>query len=426
MISTAEAQQLLRQGRVDEAERAFRAILETDPQHVEALNIVGLIALRDDDVPRALELLQRAAGREPADPLTQHNLGLAREAGGDLTGAIAAQRRAVQLAPEFHVARLHLGRILELAGQPADAAVQFARALQDAQSQGRWLNPDTTPLPLRPTVEHAVLFVRKHRRAAFAQLFDPLRARFGAESMQRVEKALRIYFNEETPAYPDPRQQPTFFYFPDLPTSAYFDRALFPWIAELEAQTDAIRRELLNLLPSDRGRERVFTTDELEGHNLRGLDVPPSWNGYYFYRHGERRADNCAACPVTAAALDKLPLARIREHGPEVLYSVFTPGTHLLPHRGVTNTRLVSHLPLLVPEDCALNVGGELHQWQEGRVVVFDDTFEHEAWNHSKKTRVVMIYDIWNPYLTDAERAAVSDLVAAVGDFRQTIETLPN
>ena len=120
----------------------------------------------------------------------------------------------------------------------------------------------------------------------------------------------------------------------------------------------------------------------------------------------------------------KDPDELIREHGPEVLYSVFTPGTHLLPHRGVTNTRLVSHLPLLVPEDCAINVGGELHHWQEGRVVVFDDTFEHEAWNRSKKTRVVMIYDIWNPYLDDAERAAITDLVADIGDFRQSVETL--
>jgi aspartate beta-hydroxylase len=423
MISAAEAQQLLRLGRVEEAEGAFRTILEHDPLNVEALNIVGLIALRNDDLPQALELLQRAAARDPVEPLTQHNLGLAREASGDLPGAIACHQRAVQLTPEFHVARLHLGRVLELAGRPAEAAVQYARALQDAQAQGRWLNPDTTPPQLRGMVERAVLYVREQRRDAFAGLFEPLRARFGADSMQRVEKALRIYFNEEPPVYADPRQQPTFFYFPDLPTPAYFDRALFPWIPELEARTDDIRRELLALLPSDRGRERVFTSDELEQHNLRGLDVPPSWNGYYFYRHGARRDDNCAACPVTAAALDKLPLARIREHGPEVLYSVFTPGTHLLPHRGVTNTRLVSHLPLLVPEDCALNVGGEHHYWQEGRVVVFDDTFEHEAWNHSRKTRVVMIYDIWNPYLTEAERAAVSDLVAAIGDFRQSVET---
>jgi aspartate beta-hydroxylase len=106
-----------------------------------------------------------------------------------------------------------------------------------------------------------------------------------------------------------------------------------------------------------------------------------------------------------------------------VLYSVFTPGTHLLPHKGVTNTRLVGHLPLIIPDDCALSVGGEVHVWKPGKVVVFDDTYEHEAWNRSGQTRVVMIFDVWHPHLTEAERVAVTDLVGAIGDFRKAVET---
>ena len=87
-----------------------------------------------------------------------------------------------------------------------------------------------------------------------------------------------------------------------------------------------------------------------------------------------------------------------------------------------TNTRLVAHLPLIVPSDCALVVGGEKHEWREGQVVVFDDTYEHEAWNRSSQVRVVMIFDIWNPYLTEAEQAALGDLIPAIGEFRQTVE----
>jgi len=118
------------------------------------------------------------------------------------------------------------------------------------------------------------------------------------------------------------------------------------------------------------------------------------------------------------------PLARVPGHGPEVLYSVFSPGTHLLPHCGVTNTRVTSHLPLLIPEDCALRVGGEEHRWREGEVVVFDDTYEHEAWNRSSRTRVVMIFDMWNPFLTLTERAVLSDLTIAMGEFRAGVEAL--
>ncbi len=112
----------------------------------------------------------------------------------------------------------------------------------------------------------------------------------------------------------------------------------------------------------------------------------------------------------------------VEDHGPEILFSVFTPGTHLLAHRGVTNTRVVAHLPLIVPPDCALRVGGEDHAWQEGRVVVFDDTYEHEAWNRSDQIRVVLIFDLWNPHLTELERAAVARIVVAIGEFRQATE----
>ncbi len=108
---------------------------------------------------------------------------------------------------------------------------------------------------------------------------------------------------------------------------------------------------------------------------------------------------------------------RIRDHAPETLFSVLRPGTHILPHRGVTNTRLVTHLPLIVPPDCALRVGGETHVWQTDRCVTFDDTFEHEAWNRSDQTRVVLILDCWNPDLSEAEQAAVTDLVEAIGDY---------
>ncbi|UXI68306.1 aspartyl/asparaginyl beta-hydroxylase domain-containing protein [Tahibacter amnicola] len=150
---------------------------------------------------------------------------------------------------------------------------------------------------------------------------------------------------------------------------------------------------------------------------LRGERGTPAWNAFFFYRHGARNDANAARAPHTMAVLDSLPVVRIRGHAPETLFSVLTPGSHILPHCGVTNTRLVVHLPLIVPPGCALRVGGLDHAWQEGKVVVFDDTYEHEAWNRSDSTRVVMILDTWHPDLTDVERAAITDLVGVIGDF---------
>lgn len=421
-MSASNAQALFHEGRLDEAERAAHEMLVRQPRDCEAMNVLALIALRRGQLAQAQQQLVESIAIAPEHSLTHHYLGRVHDAAGDLDAAVDEHAAAVKFAPGMFVARLHYAMALERAGHVEQAAVQYFRAMGDAHKAGRWVNADTTAPALRPMVEHAVRMVRATRRSTIAKLLEPLRQRFGAASMDRVEQALRVYFQEQAPVYPDPRQRPTFFYFPSLPPAAYLDRSLFPWLEQLESQTDSIREELLQLLSSEAGRERVFSTEAVEQQNLRGLKSPPSWNGYYFYRHGERRDDNCAACPVTARTLELLPLSHVREHGPEVLFSVFTAGTHLLPHRGVTNTRLVGHLPLLVPPECALNVGGEVHEWQEGRTVIFDDTYEHEAWNRSDRTRVVLIFDLWNPHLTEAERAAVELLVPAMGDFRQAAE----
>jgi aspartate beta-hydroxylase len=103
---------------------------------------------------------------------------------------------------------------------------------------------------------------------------------------------------------------------------------------------------------------------------------------------------------------------------------VLTPGTHLLPHPGVTNTRLVAHLPIIVPAGCALTVGGQQQAWREGEAVVFDDTYEHEAWNRGGATRVVLIADIWHPGLSEAERAAVAAVSTALGAFNRASSAL--
>ena len=419
ILSTLDlARQLLSQGRVAEAERACEQVLEHTPNAVEALNVCGVKSLRERQHDRAVELLERAVEVAPGDPISQHNLGRAYEAAGRVHDAIDALTHAVRLRPVYHVARVRLAALLEARGDRERAVLQYARALEDAQQQGRWLDASGTPPSLRPLVERAVNTVRAHRAAALGALLARLEQAYGREAMARIAAGVRIYLKQQTPEYPDPRQQPTFFYVPGLPATPYFDRGLFPWIDGFEAQTDAIRAELLELLPSARGSERVFTSDELEQRNLRSEAGPASWTGFYFYRHGEPRADNRARCPSTTAAIDRLPLSSVPGHGPEVLYSVFKPGTHLLPHRGVTNTRVVGHLPLVVPADCALKVGGELHEWQEGRVVVFDDTYEHEAWNRSDRTRVVLIFDLWNPHLSEAERAAARDVVVDVSEFR--------
>jgi aspartyl/asparaginyl beta-hydroxylase (cupin superfamily) len=99
------------------------------------------------------------------------------------------------------------------------------------------------------------------------------------------------------------------------------------------------------------------------------------------------------------------------------VFSILAPRTRIPPHVGVNNARLIVHLPLIVPPGCGFRVGGQTRPWEPGRAFVFDDTIEHEAWNDSDEPRAVLILDTWNPAVTPAERAAVTALTAAVGEF---------
>lgn len=98
---------------------------------------------------------------------------------------------------------------------------------------------------------------------------------------------------------------------------------------------------------------------------------------------------------------------------------VLTSGSHILPHHGVTNTRVVTHLALVVPDDCALVVGGEPHTWQEGPVSPSTTLSSTRRTNRSADTRVVMLLDAWNPYLSEVERAAIAKLIGGIGDFNR-------
>jgi len=330
--------------------------------------------------------------------------------------ADAVQGSGPNLTPE---ARLELARSLEGRQQPGDALLAYYRAIIESQRQGHWLSKATTPPALIERVAYAMRYVKAGRRRVFGQALEPVVARHGRQALARFDECLAIQVGERNLQPADPRQQPSILYFPGLPAAPYFNRSVFPWLGNLERETGAIRDELMAVMPRAERSERVFVTDEAESLGLKGGETAPSWNGFYFYRHGERRDENHALCPRTSAILETLPLVRIREHAPEVMFSVLTPGTHILPHRGVTNTRVVCHLPLIVPDDCALVVGGERHAWREGEAVAFDDTYEHEAWNRGNRTRVVLIVDVWNPHLSEAERDAVAVLVAALGDFNK-------
>lgn len=403
------------------AARMFDAVLAEQPQSVPARIGRARCAMLQAQPAVAVDHLQQAARAAPDNAAVARSLGVALLAAGSLDAASAELLRARTLEPGDPLARLHLGQVRERQGQSLAAAQAYYRALVLAQARGQWLDRARTPAPLQPVILHAMDVVDRERRRVLQAILDPWRAQHGDAALARVQRCLEGQLKTLVLQPGDADQRPRFLYFPDLPATRFFERALFPWIDRLEAATEAIRDEARQVLETDGALQPFLKFDSAEqvGDYLVGGDTPPSWDAYFFYRDGMRIDASHQRCPATSALLESLPLVRIREHAPEICYSVLAPGTHILPHTGVTNIRVVVHLPLIVPADCAIEVGGETHAWREGEVVVFDDSFEHHAWNRSGERRVILLMDTWNPHLTEIEREAVGALIAGIGDFNR-------
>lgn len=415
-----QARQLAASGQLQQAESLFATVLREWPESVEANVGLARCAMDRGDAVRAAQLLEVAIRETPDDPQLGMNLSLAYAAAGRHTAARTLLEQVVTRTPDFYLAWLQLGQVREAMGDMVAAGKAWFQATNRAQKQGLWLNQQTTQPWLLRTVLDAIAKTRSVRRTHFIAVYQALKDQHGADALKRVERALTGYLGEWNATPADPRQRPKFMFFPDIPCTPYLDPYLQPWAPALAAAFPLIRAEAERLLAEDHPFQNFLDFSEgvpVENY-LSGDGPKPAWDAFFFYRHGQRFDDNHARCPHTSAVLESLELCRIKGQAPEICFSLLTPGSHIMPHHGVTNSRVVVHLPLIVPGDCALNiVDGEAHYWQEGRLMMFDDTFQHEAWNRSSRTRVILLMDAWNPHLTDVEKLAMKQLVETISDF---------
>ena len=153
----------------------------------------------------------------------------------------------------------------------------------------------------------------------------------------------------------------------------------------MEAASDDIRNEIFNVLADGPATLDPYVTlpagSALE--QFKELNHSRRWGVYYLWREGVPVAEHLARCPRTVAALDAWPRWDVPGSGPSALFSILDAKTRIPPRSGVTNARLFVHLPLIVPPGCGFGVGAQRREWHPGKAFIFDDTFEHEAWNDS-------------------------------------------
>jgi aspartate beta-hydroxylase len=396
------------------------ALLDADPGNADYRALRATVLMACGEWQSAADLLVTLAAAPNARYGVKAKLAICSAALGDHRGAADMFTSALAERPDEFLARLSLAESLEASGDSDAALPEYLRAVLAAQRQGRWLDDASTPPMLRERVKRAMDVIDEGRNELFERVLAPHVAAFGQESLVRIREGLEIYLGTRRAPAGDPRQQPKFFRMPALPATAYFDRAMFDWYPTLEQAAEDIREELQAVLDAKPELIPFLDIDDKSAEEayLGGDPGSRAWDAYFFHRHGEQHREHLRECPRTAKALQAVPLTNIAGHAPEVLFSVLAPQTHIKPHHGVTNTRVVTHLPLLIPHgDCKLVVGGEPHAWQQGRCITFDDTFLHEAWNRTDHTRVVLILDTWNPYLSAVECVVLKDLIERIGDF---------
>ncbi len=356
------------------------------------------------DRQAAIEVLEELTSSDPSFADWLKLAALYRAEGADAR-ALKAVDHALAVRPLDFSALLSKAVLLErLASGDADEA--FSRALAQ-QPEGRW------PGALATIATHA-----RARADAFKEASDrKLRAAADAvppattEERARIDRFRTNILHDTKPFH----SEPSHFHFPGLSEREFHDRSDFPWLTALEAAVRDIESEFEGLRRSSTAEQHPYLryADHEPIGAFGDLNHSRDWTAFHLLEDGKRIERNASRCPRTMAALEKVRQPLVGRMSPSAMFSVLAPGTHIPPHCGVTNTRLICHLPLTVPEGCWFRVGCEKRFWTPGEAFVFDDTIEHEAMNPSSLPRVVLIFDVWHPGLSENERAAVAAMIAS-------------
>jgi aspartyl/asparaginyl beta-hydroxylase (cupin superfamily) len=370
-------------------EQADAAAAAGDLQRTEAL-LLQVIEGDGQDLSVLLKLaaIQRATGRPQIALTTVH--------------------RALSLSPLDFTALLMRATLLDRV-DPAHAPEAWLHALAQEPEGG-------APPHLRDVVARGKTLVERlthERDLKLKAAMSTAEASADPDERARLERFRSNVLRRTRPYH----SEPTHFHFPGLAEREFYPRHLFPWLDELEDASEVIASEMRAVMAAERAELVPYV--QYEDHQplaqWRALNHNPDWTAIHLIRNGETIGSNAALCPRTMDLIGRFDQPRIRGASPNAMFSLLAPNTAIPPHVGVNNSRLVCHLPLVIPEGCWFRVGAETRYWTPGEAFVFDDTIEHEALNPTDQLRVVFIFDLWHPEISPAERAGITALIECDG-----------
>ena len=352
----------------------------------------------------ARSLLEQAVEADSASLGLWIKLSAMRKASGDLAGALAAIDRALVISQLDFSALLARAVILDKLGDP-DAGEAYRLVLAQ-------IRPDEAiPAEWQAAVAHARKRRDEYSRTLEQYLADNLPTDLTPAESFRAER----FISNRSRTTRHYHQEPGSFHFPGMPEIEFHDRELFPGLGALEQATEAIRGEFDALIAAEAAEMVPYVQypERVALRQWKELNNNPKWSAIHLLQNGWRVEVNARHCPQTMDAIAKMDQPQVPGASPVAMFSLLAPRTRIPPHKGDTNTRLVCHLPLIVPPSCGFRVGATTREWRVGEAFIFDDTIEHEAWNDSDELRVVLILDLWAPALGPGDRRTVAAVIGA-------------
>lgn len=366
--------------------------------------------IRADQAAAAGNLLEAErylleAVMETPEPTLFLKLAGLRRASGRPEAALESVHDALALAPRDFTALLLKASLLDRLDSPM-APQAWSHALANRP-------PGQLPPHLAAAIadgERKVEQWTDERAKKMAASMKGAEARANPEERRRIER-FRNNVLRRTRHY---HSEPTDFHFTGLREIEFHPRQNFPWLSELETATGTLTSELKVVMAAERAElvPYVQYDEHMPLDQWKPLNHNLDWTAIHIIERGKTVEANARHCPKTMELLAKLQQSRIPGASPNAMFSLLKPNTQIPPHVGVNNARLVCHLPLVVPDGCWFRVGAETRPWNVGEAFIFDDTIEHEAMNPTDELRVVFIFDVWHPDLTEVERDAVAALIS--------------
>jgi hypothetical protein len=350
---------------------------------------------------KARDLLEQIVRFDPALFDVWVKLASMQIATSDPQAALRSTECALAQRPLDFACLLMRANLLDRLGKHKQAGEAYGRAVHNA--------PVQLPERAKAAVENAQERHSAWQQAEKQRLLAAIAAKtpLTPKLIMLAESSLRLIAPE--------REGPTNYCYPGLGETEFFDTARFPWTNRVEAAFEDVAAEFRALLEGEHAYLLPYIQypENVPLEQWKALNNNDGWRAAHLIQNGEVIAQNAKSCAKTMALMAMLPQPEIAGGGPNAMFSLLAPHTHIPPHTGINNARLVCHLPLIVPDGCWFRVGSQTREWEPGKLLIFDDTIEHEAMNPSDQLRVVLIFDIWHPALDVPEKAGIAAMIAA-------------